>query len=148
MQEGVTDVLNVTEMAQELKELTAWQETPEPLEIYDYVKMVVRAVKKFFVDINHPAEYNQALWTTNDNNETCYDREFLLDEEEYIKILCRVEFFQRVQMDVNNSFGYSTNALTVTNADKPYANLKDTITDLQNERRIAFNKMIRYTLGE
>jgi hypothetical protein len=51
-------------------------------------------------------------------------------------------------MDVNNSFGYSTNALTVTNADKPYANLKDTLEDIQHERRIAFNKMIRYTLGE
>lgn len=141
-------MLNVTEVAEELKELTAWQETPEKLDTSDYVKMVVRAIKKFFVDINHPTDYDPYLWTTNDKNETCYDRDFLLDEEEYIKILCRIEFFQRVQTDVNNSFGYSTNALTVTNADKPYANLKDTITDLQHERRIAFNKMIRYTLGE
>jgi len=140
-------VLNITEMAAELQELTAWQETPEVLSIPDYVKMVVRAVKKFFVDINHPTEYNQSLWTVNDEGETCYDRDFLLDEEEYIKILCRLEFFQRVQTDVNNSFGYSTNALTVTNADKPYANLKDTISDIQHERRIAFNKMVRYTLG-
>lgn len=141
-------MLNVTEVAEELKELTAWQETPEKLDTSDYVKMVVRAIKKFFVDINHPTDYNPSLWTTNDKNETCYDRDFLLDEEEYIKILCRMEFFQRVQMDVNNSFGYSTNALTVTNADKPYANLKDTLEDIQHERRIAFNKMIRYTLGE
>jgi len=141
-------VLNVTEVAEELKELTAWQETPEKLDTSDYVKMVVRAIKKFFVDINHPTDYDPYLWTTNDKNETCYDRDFPLDEEEYIKILCRMEFFQRVQMDVNNSFGYSTNALTVTNADKPYANLKDTLEDIQHERRIAFNKMIRYTLGE
>lgn len=141
-------MLNVTEVAEELKELTAWQETPEKLDTSDYVKMVVRAIKKFFVDINHPTDYDPYLWTTNDKNETCYDRDFPLDEEEYIKILCRMEFFQRVQMDVNNSFGYSTNALTVTNADKPYANLKDTLEDIQHERRIAFNKMIRYTLGE
>ena len=140
-------MLNVTELAKELQELTAWQETPEPLGDADYIKMVVRAVKKFFVDINHPAEYNQALWTTNEQDELCYDRTFLLDEEEYIKILCKVEFFSRVQTDVNNAFGYSTNALTVTNADKPYANLKDTISDIQHERRIVFNKMVRYTLG-
>lgn len=140
-------MLNVTEMAEELREITAWQETPEVLSLPDYIKIVVRAVKRFFVDINHPDEYNQSLWTVNDSNETCYDRDFLLDEEEYIKILCRLEFFQRVQTDVNNSFGYSTNALTLTNADKPYENLKDTISDIQHERRIAFNKMVRYTLG-
>lgn len=141
-------MLNVTEMAKELQELTAWQETPEQLTEADYVKMVVRAVKKFFVDINHPTEYDQTLWTTNEDDETCYDRDFLLDEEEYIKILCRIEFFSKVQTDVNNAFGYSTNALTVTNADKPYANLKDTLSEIQHERRIVFNKMVRYTLGE
>lgn len=43
--------------------------------------------------------------------------------------------------------GYSTNALTVTNADKPYANVKDTIEKLDNERRIVYYKMSRYALG-
>lgn len=141
-------MLNITEIAEELKELTAWQETPVDLSFSDYVKIVVRAVKKFFVDINRPEEYKLTLWTTDDDENTCYDREFLLDEEEYIKILCKIEFFKRVQTDVNNMFGYSTDALTVTNADKPYANLKNTLDDLQHERRIVFNKMIRYTLGE
>ena len=141
-------MLDATEMAKELEELTAWQETPEILTQEDYIRMIVRAVKKFFVDINHPTEYNRTLWTTNENDDTCYDRDFPLDEEEYIKILCKIEFFSKVQTDVNNAFGYSTNALTVTNADKPYANLKDTLSDLQHERRIVFNKMVRYTLGE
>ena len=140
-------MLNVTEMANELQELTAWQETPEDLTADDYEKIVIRAVKKFFVDINHPTEFDPNLWTINDNDDLTYDRVFLLDEEEYIKILCQIEFFKRVQSDVNNAFGYTTNALSVTNADKPYANLKDTISDLQHERRIVFNKMVRYTLG-
>lgn len=141
-------MLNITEIAEELQEITAWQETPEDLGPNDYVRMVVRAVKKFFVDINRPEEYDITLWTTDENENTCYNRTFLLDEEEYIKLLCKIEFFQRVQQDVNNTVGYSTDALTVTNADKPYANLKDTIDDLQHERRIVFNKMVRYTLGE
>lgn len=141
-------MLNITEIAEELQEITAWQETPEVLGPNDYVRMVVRAVKKFFVDINRPEEYDITLWTTDENEKTCYNRTFLLDEEEYIKLLCKIEFFKRVQQDVNNRVGYSTDALTVTNADKPYANLKDTIDDLQHERRIVFNKMVRYTLGE
>lgn len=141
-------MLNITEIANELQEITAWQETPEILSVSDYVKIVVRAIKKFFVDINRPEEYDITLWTTDDDENTCYNRDFLLDEEEYIKLLCQIEFFKKVQTDVNNSFGYSTDALTVTNADKPYANLKNTLDELQHERRIVFNKMIRYTLGE
>ena len=76
-----------------------------------------------------------------------YDRDFLIDEIEYIICLCKIEFFKRVQTDVNNAFGYTTDALSVTNADKPYANLKNTLDDLEHERRILFNKMVRYTLG-
>ena len=140
-------MLNITELAEELREITAWQETPVALGPTDYVKMVLRAVKRFFRDINHPAEFNASLYTCEDG-ELKYDRDFLIDEEDYIMILCQIEFFKRVQMDVNNSFGYSTDALSVTNADKPYVNLKDTIGDLERERRICFNKMVRYTLSE
>ena len=140
-------MLNITEMAAEIQELTAWQETPAALRDSDYVKMVLRALKKFFVDINHPEEFNMNLYTVDNDDNTCYDREFMIDEEEYIKTLCKIEFFQRVQTDVNNTVGYSTDALTVTNADKPYANLKNTLDDLQHERRINFNKMVRYSLG-
>jgi len=140
-------VLNITEMASELQEETAWQETPEALMREDYVKMVVKALRKFFVDINHVSEFDMTLYTMDDDGNVCYDREFLADEEEYIFTLCKIMFFKKVQTDSNNLFGYSTNALSVTNADKPYANLKDTIDDLQHERRINFNKMVRYTLG-
>ena len=140
-------MLNITDLAAELQEITAWQETPVPLDLKDYVKMVIRALRKFFVDINHPSEFDITLYTTDDDGKVYYDREFLIDEEEYILTLCKIEFFKRVQTDVNNTFGYTTNALTVTNADKPYANLKNTIDDLEHERRINFNKMVRYTLG-
>lgn len=139
-------MLNVTELASELQELTAWQETPMPLTDADYTKIVIRAVKKFFVDINHPEEYVLSLWITDEDDNPCYNREFNITEEWYILILCRIEFFKRVQTDVNNSFGYTTDALAVTNADKPYANLKDTLDNLEHERRIVFNKMVQYTL--
>ena len=139
-------MLNLTELAEELQEVTAWQETPEQLGPFDYLKMVKRAVRTFFRDINHPAEYNVESFIEDDGF-ILYDRNFLIDEEEYILILCKLEFFFRVQLDVNNTVGYTTDALSVTNADKPYANLQNTINDLQHERRICFNKMVRYTMG-
>ena len=140
-------MLNVTELAAEVEELTAWQETPLPLSENDYLKTVLRAVRRFFVDINSPTEYDITLYITDDDGNMLYDRDFLIDEIEYIICLCKIEFFKRVQTDVNNAFGYTTDALSVTNADKPYANLKNTLDDLEHERRILFNKMVRYTLG-
>ena len=144
-------MLNITEMASELQEVTAWQDTPQALLADDYIRIVQRAVRNFFVDINRASEFSKDKYITEviDEKEVVfYDRDFLADEEVYILILCKIEFFQRVQTDVNNAFGYTTNALTVTNADKPYKNLAETLNGLYNERRIKFNKMVRYTLGE
>jgi hypothetical protein len=142
-------MLNITELAEELQELTAWQDTPQPLEAEDYIRIVKRAVRNFFVDINHASEYSEDNYIIEEpETNIFYNREFYADEIVYILILCQIEFFQRVQTDVNNAFGYTTNALTVTNADKPYKNLAETLNGLFNERRIKFNKMVRYTLGE
>ena len=144
-------MLNITEMAKELQELTAWQDTPQVLGTEDYIRIVQRAVRNFFVDINRVSEFSKDKYIeigSEEEKELFYDRDFLADEEVYILILCKIEFFQRVQTDVNNAFGYTTNALTVTNADKPYKNLMETLNGLYNERRIKFNKMVRYTLGE
>ena len=140
-------MLDIAELATELQEFTAWQETPMPLGMTDYYRMVRRGIRKFCVDINHPSEYSTSNWITDDDGNQCYDRDFMADEIEYILCLCRIEFFRRVQTDVNNAFGYSTDALTVTNADKPYANLQRTLDDLERERRILFYKMTRYALG-
>lgn len=140
-------MLNIQELAEEVQETTAEQETPYPLVESDYMKMVRRAVKRFFVDINHPEEYDRERFILDDEGYECYDRTFIADEEVYIVCLCKIEFFRRVQMDVNNRFGYSTNAITITNADKPYANLKNTLDELERERQILYHKMVRYTLG-
>ena len=143
-------MLNITELAEELKEETEWQETPMPLTDAQYIKMVVRGIERLFVDTGRAELYNEELYITI-NTETdsyfAYDMDFLLDEKLYIKLCSQINFFKKVQSDVNNTFGYSTDALSVTNADKPYANLKDTLGNLDNERRIIYYKMVRYTLG-
>jgi len=68
-----------------------------------------------------------------------------IDEEKYVLLVAQITFFKRVQSDVNNIVGYTTDALSVTNADKPYAHLQDTIMNLENERRILFYKMTNYS---
>ena len=143
-------MLNITELAEELKEETEWQETPVPLKDEQYIKMVVRGIERLFVDTGRAEQYNYDLYVTvgeNDDTYFGYEADFLLDERMYIKLCAQINFFRKVQSDVNNTFGYTTDALSVTNADKPYANLKDTLANIDNERRIIYYKMVRYTLG-
>lgn len=141
-------MLNLTDLAHELQEQTAWQQTPELLTDSQYLGMIVRGVKRLFIDTGRAKSYNAMLYTTLDDGTYNYNGTFLIDEEEYIKLCAKIEFFRKVQSDVNNIVSYSTDALSVTKADKPYENLQNTLGDLENERRILYYKMVRYTIGD
>ena len=78
-------------------------------------------------------------------SETFFNADLPIDEEKYVLLTAEIAFFKKVQSDVNNIVGYTTDALSITNADKPYAHLQDTIRDLESERRIVFFKMTSYT---
>ena len=147
-------MLNLSRLVLKLKDKTEWQETPLPLTDTQYLGMVIDGLERLFVDTGRATEFDENKFTKTVTNteeedivEYFYDANFILDERKYIEICALIGFFEKVQSDVNNTFGYSTDALTVTNADKPYANLKDTIDRLDNERRILYYKMVRYTLG-
>ena len=47
---------------------------------------------------------------------------------------------------MNRIVGYTTDAMSITNADKPYANISQTIAELLNRQRILYYKMTRFTL--
>lgn len=137
---------NIRRMAMELKRKTAWQKTPGTLTDEDYCGMIEAALRRLFVMTGKAALYDEAKITREDGAAICYDGSFAIDEIEFVLVAAQIEFFRLVQTDVNNTFGYSTDALTVTNADKPYANLAATIQELENQQRIIFYKMVRYSL--
>lgn len=135
---------NVVELAEEIKEATAWQKTPECLMFYDYERMVIKAIKTLFIDTGRTFQYKKELLTTNEDGDVVFDYDFEIDEEKYILLTAQIFFFKKVQADVNNIVSYTTDALSVTSADKPYVHLQDTISELENERRIVFYKMSRF----
>lgn len=139
--------LSITDLAEQLQEKTAWQHTPVDLSYEDYVGFIKYGIRKLFIDTGRASSYNTSLIVDDEKTgELLYEGSFYVDEEEYILLLAQIAFFQKVSADVNNIVGYTTNALSVTNADKPYANLKDTIDKLENERRITFYKMVRFVI--
>lgn len=139
-------MVDLRHIAAELCRRTAWQQTPAELSEADYLAMVESALRHLFVITGRAALYDSEKMLREEGLPIFYDTILQLDEEEYLLIAAEIEFFRLVQTNVNNVFGYSTDALTVTNADKPYANLSATITELEQKRRILYYKMVRYNL--
>lgn len=139
---------NITELAEELRDVTSWQRVPEELYDSDYQKMIINGIKTLYIDTGRASTYSKDM-IVNGEGESSPDLFFTvdlpIDEEKYVLLVAQILFFKKVQSDVNNIVGYTTDALTVTNADKPYAHLQDTIANLENERRIVFYKMTTYS---
>lgn len=142
---------SITALVDQLMDITRWQKTPEVLSAEHYEHMVIKAIKRLFIDTGRASLYKDSMLKTVESDppgkpSKYFDTEFQIDEEAYILICAQIEFFRKVQSDVNNIVGYTTDALTVTNADKPYANLKDTLSQLEQDRRITYYKMVRYCM--
>lgn len=110
-----------TKLSDRLKAMTALQKTPIEYGPEDYDMLIVDGIKGLYVDLNKSAEYRKEF----DEQNLCFlnGKELLISEEEYILLKAHLNFYKIIQADVNNIIGYSTDSLTVTNADKPYANI-------------------------
>lgn len=106
---------------------------------------MVKGLEAMFIQTGRGMQYEDS-WLTFDENGILLSttQDLRIDELRYAYLVAKIEFFKQVQTDVNNIVGYTTDALTVTNADKPYQNLAQTIEGLEQELRKVFYTMIRY----
>ena len=141
---------NITETANELTNELNWQSTPTPMYPEDFVKIVVWAIKRFYVDVNHPGEYDRTLFTTDEENQVYYDYNFDIVQEEYIYILCKLNFYRKVYNDVagDAAMSYTTDALSVTGAKEGYKSIQQEIDDLELDRIRVFHKMMARDTNE
>ena len=111
--------MELAQLAAELAQRTQWQDTPVEMTEADYLEIARQAVRHLYVMTGryYPVRRRRPCrtWTP--------------DEYEYVLTTAEIGFYRRVQSDVNRVIGYSTDAMTITNADKPYANLSQTIAE-------------------
>ena len=137
-------MFDIEEMAEAVRDKTAWASTPYPVSTEDYIKIVVWAIKKLFVDINHPDEYNRGLYTTNESNVLVYEYSFDILQEEYIFILSQMNFYQKEFSGLagDRAMSYTTDALAVTGAKEGYKSIQQELDALEQERIRVFHKMM------
>lgn len=135
---------NITESAEELKRINSWRTMPYPVEDNGYIKIIVHSIKKFYVDVNHPSEYDRTLFITDENNNLFYNYAFDIVQEEYIFILGRLGFLNMVYSDLagDGAVSYTTDALSVTGAKEGYKSIQQEIDALEQERIRVFHKMM------
>jgi len=135
---------NITEAATELAEW--YSPLSSQVLVYDseYRKCIVQAIKKFYVDINHPDDYDRTLFTTDEEEVLYYGKDFDILEEEYIFILAKIRFKRMSLSEVtgDHAVSYTTNALSVTGAKEAYKSIQQEIEDLERERLIVFHKLM------
>ena len=122
------------QLAAELRQRTEWQETPMEMQPEDYQEIVRQAIRHLYVMTGRAEQYSASQIVSLN-----------ADEWEYVLTTAEIGFYRRVQSDVNRIVGYSTDAMSITNADKLYANISQTIAELLNHQRILYYKMTRYT---
>lgn len=111
--------------------------------------MIVKAIRRVWIDTGRALSYDESMIVYDDDVPEMpvkFTKKIKLDEYEAIMLAAQIEFFRMVQADVNNIVGYTTDALSVTNADKPYANLQQTLMDLEGRYKGVVYKHVRYMM--
>lgn len=129
-----------------LQDEVADQWTPEPLTVGQYEGMILYGIKRLYTDTGRALTYDTSNYTVDEEEGLLFNEDLPIDEQEYVMLCAKINFFKRVQTEANNAVDYSTNAIKVSGVGKRMDAIKGTLDDLEVRRRELFYHMPRYTL--
>lgn len=131
---------SIETISTQLQTNTKNQRTPTTLTSDDYLKMAILGTKKFYIDIGEESNWDSEFDGTNTVTKTMNILEF-----EYCVLASEIVFYEQLICGWNDLVSYTTNALSVTNAMKPYDAIKGTLDRKRTELVNLFYKMTNYT---
>lgn len=123
---------------------------PTPIEYddQDYRKFIEMGLKRLYVDIGWKTFSEDYISEQRVNEETgvqetvySLQRDLTLAEQEYVLTAAEIAFKHQVKEDVSTLVSYTTDALAVTQADKPYKYISDDISRLEQRLNELFFKL-------
>lgn len=140
----MTDLIALTER---LISSIEWQLVPVDMTVDDCIPFVVEAIEFFYIMAGKALQYSDDLVVIDEEAGTAvFMADFQMDERQYILTTAMILFYQKVQSDVNELMSYTTDAMSVANADKPFGNLAGMIDNLKERQLMIWHKMTRYNL--
>jgi hypothetical protein len=126
---------SLIDIQSELESNIKFQATPIPMSPSDYLSFTIKGVKRLYTD--EGIEDNFLVDFDKVNN--TLTRDLTLTELEYSCISAEIAFRNQIKDDLSSIVSYSTNALSVSNGDKPYKNLKEIVDELESRlAKLAF----------
>ena len=128
-----------------------WQKLPSTMSTVQKENMIGHAVKfaieDMFVVTGRYAEYMNYSYKLDEDEmtETTFSYTLSLDEELYVICRAQIEVLKKCRAQYDDLLGYTTNALSVTNADKPFTYISSMIHELDDRAKLYFYKMVRYS---
>lgn len=142
---------DIGRLCEKLQDKIEWQRMPATMNTESKTEMLVKAIisgiEDLFVITGRSGTQGNYKYTfdTDTGLASEFDYDLMLDEELYVLCYAQMEVFKKVRTQYTELLGYTTNALSVTNADKPYAYVSGTINELANQLRVYYYKMVRYS---
>lgn len=137
----MTDIVSLASM---LFKKIEWQQVPYDVTQDDLCFYIAEAIKHLYVMTGRSAEFTSELFTIEDGLYVRFGKPLMLDEERYVLVTAQIDFFRKVQTDVSSLTSYTTDAMSVSHGDKPFANLQQKLMDLTREQNQIWYKMSRY----
>ncbi len=140
---------DLDKLANRLFKKIKWQEVPETVGSDDLVDLICDAIRMLYVISGRTFLFSEDMFIddTEDEKRTTpkyFDYDFELDETEWILLVGQIEFYKTCRSNVDDLTSYTTDAMAVTHGDKPYKNLSQTISELEDERNVVWTRMVRF----
>lgn len=139
-------VTEIEPLAKSLFRRIEWQNVTDPVTIEDLTQYIADGIRHLYTMTGRALQFSEDKFVLDGKIYMSFSDDLPLDEQEYVILSAQIDFLRKVQTTVDDLTSYTTDAMSVTHGDKPYANLQQTITDLESMRRTIWYKMGRYHL--
>jgi hypothetical protein len=126
---------DINEIKDQLIDNFADQRTPTTYSDTDYLNFAIKGCKRLYRDTGLKDNWDSEFSVDSLN------RDLDINQYEYCVIASEIEILKKIRTSWNTMIGYTTNALTIANADKPFKFLTETIKEKEKELVDLFHKM-------
>ena len=119
---------SLLDLQTELQGNIKFQATPIPMDNSDSVNFTIQGVKRLYVDEG----IEDSFLTDYDKIGYTLARDLTLTEQEYAWTCAEIAFRNQIKDDLAELVGYTTDALSVSNATQPYKNSQAVIQSLES----------------
>lgn len=143
---------DVTALAGRLYDRICWQRVPEDVGLDEMTEWIADGIRHLYLVTGRALRFDEHWFIREAAEEgkteagliTAFTQTLALDEAEYVLLCAQIAFSRKAQSALSDLVSYTTDAMSVAHGDKPFANMQQTVQDLEAARRTAYYKMARY----